>query len=99
MQNAGAPGPVLVMGAGAIGCYLGGCLQAADVPVLFIGRVRVLAGLRAHGLTLTDLDGRTQQLPADPLSLHEQIPAGLAPALVLLAVKRGAPAEAPATAA
>ncbi len=24
-----APGPVLVMGAGSIGCYVGGCLQAS----------------------------------------------------------------------
>lgn len=89
-------GPVLVMGAGAIGCYLGGCLQAADMPVVFVGRPRVLAALRAHGLTLTDLDGRHQHLPADTLSLHEQVPAGLAPSLVLLAVKSGATAEAAA---
>jgi 2-dehydropantoate 2-reductase len=85
---------VLVMGAGAIGCWLGGCLQAADVPVVFVGRPRVLAGLRAHGLTLTDLDGRHQHLPAATLSLHETVPAGLAPALVILAVKSGATAEA-----
>lgn len=82
------------MGAGAIGCWLGGCLQAADVPVVFVGRPRVLAGLRAHGLTLTDLDGRHRHLPADTLSLHATLPAGLAPALVILAVKSGATAEA-----
>ncbi len=85
------------MGAGAIGCWLGGGLQAADVPVVFVGRPRVLAGLRAHGLTLTDLDGRAQHLPADTLSLHESVPAGLAPALVILAVKSGATAEAAAS--
>ncbi len=96
MNNAHPAAPLLVMGAGAIGCYLGGCLQAAGVPVVFVGRARVLAALRTHGLTLTDLDGGTQHLPADTLSLHEQIPAGLAPALVLLAVKSGATAEAAA---
>ncbi|HWH83382.1 MAG TPA: 2-dehydropantoate 2-reductase N-terminal domain-containing protein, partial [Burkholderiaceae bacterium] len=56
------PPTLLVMGAGAIGCWLGGCLQAAGVPVVFVGRARVLGELRTHGLTLTDLDGRRSVL-------------------------------------
>jgi 2-dehydropantoate 2-reductase len=94
---------VLVMGAGAIGCYLGGCLQAAaqvaggdGLRVVFVGRPRVLAALRANGLTLTDLDHAEHRIAADALSLHESIPAGIAPTLVLLAVKSGATAEAAA---
>ncbi|MBC7609616.1 MAG: 2-dehydropantoate 2-reductase, partial [Polaromonas sp.] len=43
------------MGAGTIGCYLGGCLQAAGVEVTFVGRTRTLAALRQHGLHLSDL--------------------------------------------
>ena len=81
--------PVLVMGAGAVGCYVGGCLQAAGVPVVFVGRPRVLAQLREHGLTLSDLDRREQHIPADALTLSEAVPAGIAPSLVLLAVKSG----------
>jgi 2-dehydropantoate 2-reductase len=96
MTEARGAGPVLVMGAGAIGCYLGGCLQAAGVPVAFVGRPRVLAELRAHGLTLTDLDGAQRHLGAASLALHEKIPRGLAPALVLLTVKSGATAAAAA---
>ena len=92
----GLPSSVLVMGAGAIGCWLGGCLQGAGARVVFVGRPRVLAGLRAHGLTLTDLDGRDQHIPAEALVLHEQVPPGLAPSLVLLTVKSGATAEAAA---
>jgi len=84
------------MGAGAIGCYLGGCLQAAGVPVVFVGRPRVLETLREHGLTLTDLDGGRRRLDPAALSLHAQIPAGIAPSLVLLAVKSGATADAAA---
>ena len=84
------------MGAGAIGCYLGGCLQAAGVPVAFVGRPRVLQALRTHGLTLTDLDGGRRGVAAKDLALHETVPDGLAPALVLLAVKSGATAEAAA---
>ena len=91
-----AAGSILVMGAGAIGCYLGGCLQAAGVPVVFVGRPRVLAALREHGLTLTDLDGGQQRVESTALSLHETIPSGLVPRLVLLAVKSGATGEAAA---
>lgn len=87
---------MLVMGAGAIGCYLGGCLQAAGDPVVFVGRPRVLAALREHGLTLTDLDGGRRVIASGELALHESIPPGLAPSLVLLAVKSGATAEAAA---
>jgi len=87
-----APGPLLVMGAGAIGCYVGGCLQAAGVEVHFVGRPRVLDALRLHGLTLSDLDGRHQVLPAGTLHLHAEPLAGAA--LVLLCVKSAATATA-----
>jgi 2-dehydropantoate 2-reductase len=89
-----APGSVLIMGAGSVGCYLGGCLQAAGVSVDFVGRPRVLAALRAHGLRVTDLDGADHLVPAGALRLHERVPAGLEPALVLLCVKSPSTAEA-----
>ncbi|MBB4221141.1 MULTISPECIES: 2-dehydropantoate 2-reductase [Variovorax] len=88
------PGEVLVMGAGTIGCFIGGSLAAAGVPVTFVGRPRVLEKLAKHGLTLTDIDGATHRLPADRLRLSGQVPAGARPALVLLCVKSGATAEA-----
>lgn len=91
-----APGAVLVMGAGSIGCYVGGCLQAAGVEVHFVGRARVLEALRQHGLVLTDLAGARVQLPPEALSLHASIPADVRPSLVLLAVKSGATREAAA---
>ncbi len=94
VQPAAAAGAVLVMGAGSVGCWLGGRLVAAGVPVHFVGRPRVLAALRTYGLTLTDLDGGRTVLPAAALSLSESIPAGLHPALVLLCVKSGATADA-----
>jgi 2-dehydropantoate 2-reductase len=87
-----APGPVLVMGAGSIGCYVGGCLQASGVPVHLVGRPRVLQLLGVHGLTLTDLSGARRHLAAAELHLHDTPPGGLAPALVLLCVKSGATA-------
>ncbi|MDN6885867.1 2-dehydropantoate 2-reductase [Variovorax sp. CAN2819] len=88
------PGEVLVMGAGTIGCFIGGSLAAAGVPVTFVGRPRVLEKLAKHGLTLTDIDGAMHKLPADSLRLSGQVPAGARPSLVLLCVKSGATAEA-----
>ncbi len=86
------PGAVLVMGAGSIGCWLGGRLQAAGALVHFVGRPRMLAALAQHGLTLTDRDKGRAVLPADALRLHASVPGdlGSAPLLVLLCVKSGA---------
>jgi 2-dehydropantoate 2-reductase len=86
--------PALVMGAGAVGCWIGGCLQAAGVPVTFVGRARVLDALRRDGLQLTDLDGAARHLPARTLDLRESADGAPAPALVLLCVKSGATASA-----
>lgn len=92
---ASAPGPVWIMGAGSVGCYVGGCLQAAGVPVVFIGRPRVIQALRSQGLRLTDLDGRDQHIAPEALRLHEAMPDDpTPPALVLLCVKSPATAEA-----
>jgi 2-dehydropantoate 2-reductase len=82
------------MGAGSVGCFIGGLTQLAGVPVHFVGRPRVLAGLRKQGLRLTDQDGLDRHIPALQLRLHEEPPAGLKPDLVLLCVKSGATAEA-----
>ncbi|MFG6415289.1 2-dehydropantoate 2-reductase [Roseateles sp. DC23W] len=85
---------VLVMGAGSVGCFVGGLTQLAGVPVHFVGRPRVLAALRTHGLRLTDQDGLDRRIAAADLHLHEQPPTGLKPDLALLCVKSGATAEA-----
>jgi 2-dehydropantoate 2-reductase len=82
----------VVMGAGAIGCYVGGRLAAAGFMVTFVGRPRMMATLRQHGLTVTDLDGFKVHLPGDQLQLTEQLDASLfaKPCTVLLCVKGGA---------
>lgn len=91
-MTATAPGPLAVMGAGAVGGYVGGCLQAAGVNVHFVGRPRMLEALRTHGLRVTDRDGREQHLAPGALTLSDTPPAQ--PMLVLLCVKSGATAEA-----
>lgn len=87
---------VLVMGAGTIGCFIGGSLAAAGVRVAFVGRPRVLREVAQHGLTLTDLDGTRHHVAPEALRLSEQVPVASRPALVLLTVKSGATREAAA---
>ncbi len=84
------PVSVLIMGAGSVGCYLGGILAASGLQVDFVGRPRVLADLRAQGLTVSDLGGARLHLPASELRLHGKLPAGLSPSISLLCVKSGA---------
>ncbi|KWT73980.1 MULTISPECIES: 2-dehydropantoate 2-reductase [unclassified Variovorax] len=90
------PVDVLVMGAGAIGCYIGGSLASEGVRVLFVGRPRVLVALERHGLRLSDLDGGERYMPPGSLRVAERIPPGVRPGLVLLTVKSGATAQAAA---
>ncbi|HET9821147.1 MAG TPA: 2-dehydropantoate 2-reductase [Burkholderiaceae bacterium] len=91
-----APGPLLVMGAGSVGCYVGGRLQAAGVDVTYVGRPRVLDALRANGLTLEALDAPAVHLPARELRLTDGVPSGARPALVICSVKSGGTAAAAA---
>ncbi|MDM0112708.1 2-dehydropantoate 2-reductase [Variovorax sp. J22R133] len=84
------------MGAGAIGCFLGGSLAAAGVPVTFVGRQRTIDALSQKGLTLTDLEGGRHVLASSSLKLALDVPQGSRPTLVLLCVKSGATAEAAA---
>ncbi|NDZ16542.1 2-dehydropantoate 2-reductase [Variovorax sp. WS11] len=96
MAEEALPVDVLVMGAGAIGCYIGGSLASEGVRVLFVGRPRVLEPLERHGLRLSDLDDGERYMPPGTLQVAERIPPGVRPGLVLLTVKSGATAQAAA---
>ena len=47
-----------ILGAGSIGCYLGGNLARAGLRVTLIGRRSLGDEIRAHGLRITDLTGQ-----------------------------------------
>lgn len=84
--------PIWVLGAGAIGLFVGGRLAAAGADVHFIGRARLRDEIgQAGGLRLSDLEGPERRLPK--LNWHEAQPPGV-PGLVLLCVKSGATATA-----
>jgi len=59
-----AGGPkVAILGAGSIGCFIGGAWAAAGIPVTFIGRPKLSKDVDAHGLTLSDYSGWQAHLP------------------------------------
>ena len=84
-----SPLQILVMGAGSVGCYLGGVLQVAGLQVTFVGRERVIRELNQHGLRISDLNGGNTRIAPDELGLATEIPPGLRPDVTLLCVKSG----------
>lgn len=75
------------MGAGSVGCFIGGAWAAAGLDVAFLGREAMRAELAEHGLTLTDQEGWRAQLPPPAITFHTK-PAALKKAdIILLAVK------------
>lgn len=85
---------IAIVGAGSIGCYLGGCLATADTKVTFIGRERIRKELEAHGLRVTDWQGRDATLPAQQLHYTTDISAIENAEVVLVTVKSPHTAEA-----
>ncbi len=93
----------LILGAGSIGCYVGGRLCAAGFHVALVGRSRVVDPIAAHGLTVSDLDGFETHLSPSQLTLHTNLAQAWSalsqaddrsPIVVLLCVKGGATAAA-----
>ncbi len=83
----------IILGAGAIGCYVGGRLALSAQHVTFVGRPRLVDALVASGLTVSDLDGFSGHLAGDKLrlapSLRDVVPSD-EPTVILLCVKGGA---------
>jgi 2-dehydropantoate 2-reductase len=80
---------IVVAGAGAIGCFIGGLLAAGGRRVTLLARPRIAHEIRAHGLTLTDFSGMAVQVDAAKVTVTEN-PGCLARAdVVLVTVKSG----------
>jgi 2-dehydropantoate 2-reductase len=92
-----AGGPkVAVLGAGSVGCFIGGAWAAAGLDVTFIGRPKLSSDIDEHGLTLSDYSGWQAHLAPGDVD-YRCGPEGLADAEVIaLAVKSGGTAEAAA---
>ena len=83
----------IVLGAGAIGCYVGGRLALGGQSVTLVGRPKVIDALAVHGLTVTDLDGFNGHVDAAALrlatSLRDAAVNGDGDTVILLCVKGG----------
>lgn len=63
--------PIVVAGAGSIGCFVGGVLASAGKSVSLLARPRVIEEIERFGLTLTSFDGSERRLTADRLKLSD----------------------------
>ncbi|QOZ50470.1 2-dehydropantoate 2-reductase [Bradyrhizobium sp. CCBAU 53338] len=79
--------PIVVAGAGAIGCFVGGMLAADDRRVALLVRSRVKTEIERFGLRLTDFDGSEKKLGAGQLALSEDPAIFHSAGIVLVTVK------------
>ncbi|HEY8592503.1 MAG TPA: 2-dehydropantoate 2-reductase [Sphingomicrobium sp.] len=85
---------IVVLGAGSIGCFVGGAWQAAGLDVTYIGRRKLAREVDEHGLTLTDYSGWRVHLPPGEVD-YRCGPEALGEAdVIALCVKSGDTAEA-----
>jgi len=85
-------GHIVIAGAGAVGCLIGGLLAAGGHAVTLLGRPRMLDPVRAAGLRLTDFAGLEVNVAPAALELRETPACMETAALVLVTVKGGATA-------
>jgi len=88
---------IAIFGAGSVGAFIGGALIAGGADVVLIGRARVGERIARHGLSISDMDGRRSQVPADRVR-YSQDPAALASAGLVLVTVKSADTEAAAQA-
>jgi len=76
---------ILIIGAGAMGCYFGAALSTSGFPVTFFDTDQNKVDLlNREGLLLTELDGTEKKLPVKAIALIEDAPP---PDLALVMVK------------
>ena len=79
--------PIVVAGAGAIGCFVGGMRAAGGRRVALLARPRVKTEIERFGLLLTDFDGSEKKLGAGRLALSEDPAIFHSAGIVLVTVK------------
>ena len=78
---------ILVFGAGAVGCFIGGAWKAAGLDVHFAGRERLQREIGEYGLTLTDQNGWKAVFAAADIDYQTKPQALRQADIVLLTVK------------
>jgi 2-dehydropantoate 2-reductase len=92
------PGPrltsIAILGAGSVGCFVGGCWQVAGLEVRFIGRPSFDREIADHGLALSDYSGWEASIPPDRVDYRTEPDALAGATVIALCVKSGATADA-----
>jgi 2-dehydropantoate 2-reductase len=63
--------PIVIAGAGSIGCFVGGMLAAAGRPVALLARARMIQEIESNGLVLTSFDASERRIDLQRLRLSE----------------------------
>src|SRR5437879_6571083 len=87
---------IAVLGAGSIGCFVGGMLARGGHAVALLARPRIIADIKANGLRLTSVEGLDDVVPAGRLRLSEQPEILRDAEIILVAVKSNDTPEAAA---
>jgi 2-dehydropantoate 2-reductase len=82
-----AIGPIVVAGAGSIGCFVGGMLAAADRRVALLARPRIIADIENNGLRLTSFEGLDTHVASASLSPSDDPHIFGAAGVILVTVK------------
>lgn len=76
-----------IVGAGSIGCYVGGALILGGAEVHFLARPRMVDEMAEHGLTISDFRGLRHHIAATSLNLHTEAAALAAMDCLIVTVK------------
>ena len=85
---------IAVLGAGSIGCFVGGMLARGAHSVSLVARPRIIDEIKRNGLRLSSADGVDDVVPAARLTLSETPDALGAADVILVCVKSNDTAEA-----
>jgi 2-dehydropantoate 2-reductase len=85
--------PIVVAGAGSIGCYVGGVLAHAGRRVSLLARPRMIAEIGRFGLSLTTLEGSSRHVASRQIKLSDDPKVLTEAGVVLVTVKSADTAE------
>lgn len=85
---------IAILGAGSIGCFVGGLWQAAGLEIVFVGRKAIAGEVARTGMRLTDHAGLDLALPAADIRFSTSSDALAGAGLVVLTVKTTSTEEA-----
>jgi 2-dehydropantoate 2-reductase len=93
VESSAVDRPIVVAGAGSIGCFVGGLLASAGKPVALLARPRLIDEIEGNGLNVTSFEGATHAIAPRQLMLSGEGKILAEAAVVLVTVKSADTAE------